>query len=63
MSFPWVLIGLSLLSLLLWKGRQVGTRPPGCPPGPPTLPLIGNLHQMPVKDGFLQFQKWAQEYG
>ncbi|KAK0622035.1 cytochrome P450 [Bombardia bombarda] len=32
-------------------------------PGPPTLPLIGNLHQMPEHKNHLQFQKWANEYG
>ncbi|KAJ3545430.1 hypothetical protein NM208_g2508 [Fusarium decemcellulare] len=41
----------------------IGRRPSSYPPGPPTLPLIGNLHQMPSKDGHLQFQKWAREYG
>lgn len=63
MSYTWIFACLSLLFILLWKASQVGSRPPGCPPGPPTLPLIGNLHQMPLKDGFLQFQKWAKEYG
>ncbi|RWA13097.1 hypothetical protein EKO27_g2010 [Xylaria grammica] len=40
-----------------------GRRPEGYPPGPPTLPLIGNLHLMPKQKGHLQFERWANEYG
>jgi hypothetical protein len=29
--------------------------------GPPTLPLIGNLHQVPMTDIYKQLQKWAQK--
>lgn len=32
-------------------------------PGPPTLPIIGNLHQLPKDMAFLQFAKWAKDYG
>ncbi|KAI1363146.1 cytochrome P450 [Xylaria arbuscula] len=63
-------IGLTLLLsvtfvtvLLYYRLRKIGQRPRGCPPGPPTLPLIGNLHLMPKEKGHLQFQKWAREYG
>ncbi|KAI0146818.1 cytochrome P450 [Xylariaceae sp. FL1272] len=51
------------LCLLLYPFRKVGQRPKGYPPGPPTLPLIGNLHLMPKEKGHLQFQKWAEQYG
>jgi len=33
------------------------------PPGPPALPIIGNLHQVPMKLPFLKFAEWAKEYG
>lgn len=52
-----------LLVLLMARLAQIGCRPSDLPPGPPTLPLLGNLHLMPTKDPHLQFQKWAQEYG
>ncbi|KAH7133926.1 cytochrome P450 [Dactylonectria macrodidyma] len=41
----------------------IGRRPKNYPPGPPTLPILGNIHLMPTRDAHLQFQKWAQEYG
>lgn len=33
------------------------------PPGPKGLPIIGNVFQMPRSMEWLQFDKWAQEYG
>lgn len=56
-------IGVGLLGVLLFLLNRVGRRPNGCPPGPPTLPLIGNLHQMPKEKAHLQFQKWSEENG
>ncbi|KAK6447166.1 hypothetical protein FP744_10003416 [Trichoderma asperellum] len=45
------------------KLNRIGRRPADFPPGPPTLPILGNIHQLPKSQGHLQFQKWAQEYG
>ncbi|KFY21112.1 hypothetical protein V491_03152 [Pseudogymnoascus sp. VKM F-3775] len=42
---------------------RIGRRPSNYPPGPPTIPVLGNLHLMPKRDAHLQFQKWAKEYG
>ncbi|KZT40804.1 cytochrome P450 [Sistotremastrum suecicum HHB10207 ss-3] len=33
------------------------------PPGPTGVPLLGNIHQMPVKDAWLQFREWSKVYG
>lgn len=54
---------LAMLAVVMYRLRNVGRRPPSYPPGPPTLPLIGNLHLMPRQKGHLQFHKWAEEYG
>ena len=59
-----IAIGIGALVLtLLWRVSSIGQRPKGYPPGPPTIPILGNLHLMPRKDGHLQFEKWAHEYG
>lgn len=70
---------IGLLVYGLFRLLSIGKRPEDYPPGPPTLPIIGNIHQvsspfschkmeltriqMPTKDAHLQFQKWAEEYG
>lgn len=51
------------LVLLVLQLRNVGRRPKGLPPGPPTLPILGNLHQLPKRGIHLTLQKWAKEYG
>jgi hypothetical protein len=40
-----LLIGLYILFKLL----RIGSRDKRLPPGPSTLPIIGNLHQIPIK--------------
>ncbi|KAH8649736.1 putative cytochrome P450 [Tricladium varicosporioides] len=59
----YTLLGLVALFAILIRLLSIGKRPKNYPPGPPTLPLIGNIHQMPLRDAHLQFEKWAREYG
>ncbi|KAI0413296.1 putative cytochrome P450 [Xylaria grammica] len=54
---------LPLLAFLVWKLMFIGRRPRDLPPGPPTLPVLGNLHLIPRRDVHLQFQRWAKEFG
>jgi cytochrome P450 len=41
----------------------VGRRELTLPPGPSTIPILGNLHQIPKKGAHFQFTTWAQKYG
>ncbi|KAK7052033.1 putative cytochrome P450 [Favolaschia claudopus] len=50
---------LGLVYIFMWLLRG-GSREPGLPPGPPTLPLLGNLHIFPKK--FAHF-KWVLKVG
>ncbi|KAJ3565002.1 hypothetical protein NPX13_g7650 [Xylaria arbuscula] len=52
-----------LCALIFAHMKGVGRRPSDYPPGPPTLPIIGNIHQLPKSQPHKQFQKWAKEYG
>lgn len=63
MPSPWVVVIIVLGFLVGYGLSKVGRRPPDFPPGPATLPIIGNLHQLPSKDAYLQFEEWAREYG
>ncbi|RLL97462.1 hypothetical protein CFD26_104445 [Aspergillus turcosus] len=55
-----VLIGAALT--ILWRFNRKGNRLP-LPPGPKPLPIIGNLHQEPSKDRWLQYHEWHKKYG
>ncbi|KAJ7472456.1 cytochrome P450 [Mycena galericulata] len=43
--------------------RKVGAREEGLPPGPPTLPILGNLHLFPTEFPYFKFTEWARKYG
>lgn len=57
-----LLIVLPLLyNVLRWL--QSTLRPSRYPPGPPTLPVLGNLHQIPRLWSHIQLDSWAKQYG
>ncbi|GAW04989.1 cytochrome partial [Lentinula edodes] len=42
---------------------MIGRREPSLPPGPPTIPLLGNLNIFPTEYAHYKFTDWAKEYG
>lgn len=57
---------LAAFALLWWvHTRRSGgtlTRLPH-PPGPPGLPLVGNLRDLPSHEAWLTYRRWGREYG
>ena len=60
-SFPVVLVGLGLATLLVIY--RASSKRSLLPPGPKPLPFIGNVHQLPKEREWLVYAKWAEEYG
>ncbi|KAK7032164.1 hypothetical protein VNI00_013338 [Paramarasmius palmivorus] len=54
---------LFLLPWILYKALKIGKRDSFLPPGPPTIPILGNLHVFPLEDAYLKFNEWARHYG
>ncbi|CAL1706613.1 unnamed protein product [Somion occarium] len=64
MNLP--LLSAVLVLCLVWvfnQLRRVGSREHGLPPGPPTIPLLGNLHIFPTSFAHEKFTEWAKTYG
>lgn len=57
----WILLGISLVLLCRVLYLRL-TRLP-LPPGPPALPILGNILSMPTTQSFKQFHAWTQQYG
>ncbi|KAJ6480488.1 cytochrome P450 [Mycena vitilis] len=63
MPTPVVLALVSLVLCAAFMVRRVGTREDGLPPGPPTLPILGNLHMFPKNNAHFTFTEWARKFG
>ncbi|KAI3598435.1 cytochrome [Moniliophthora roreri] len=55
-------IFLVFLFALVWLLR-FGKRESYLPPGPPTLPLLGNIHVLPTRYPHDKFTEWSRQYG
>ncbi|KAJ7898660.1 cytochrome P450 [Mycena olivaceomarginata] len=53
----------SLVALCVVIVLKVGSREKGLPPGPPTVPILGNAHIFPTKFPHYRFTEWARKYG
>ncbi|KAJ6535753.1 cytochrome P450 [Mycena capillaripes] len=63
-TFMAILLPLALAALCVALVlRTLGSREKGLPPGPPTIPLLGNLHIFPTEFAHYKFTEWAREYG
>ncbi|KAI0110930.1 cytochrome P450 oxidoreductase [Nemania sp. FL0031] len=60
--FIW-LAGLALALFGFYGLLMMNRRDPRMPPGPPTMPIVGNEHLIPKSNAHFVFTKWARRYG
>jgi hypothetical protein len=56
-------IMLALLGLLIFYSLFLKKSALSLPPGPPGLPLVGNILDMPMEMEWLTFSRWGEQYG
>ncbi|KAK7032178.1 hypothetical protein VNI00_013352 [Paramarasmius palmivorus] len=65
----WIGPKLSVVALILlatWlvpRILKVGRRERFLPPGPPTIPVLGNVHMLPTRSPHTKFAEWGLQYG
>ncbi|KAJ7578559.1 cytochrome P450 [Mycena floridula] len=62
MALPSIIFGLLLVWLLI-RLAKVGKRAKTLPPGPPTIPLLGNALIYPKENAHHRFTEWSKTYG
>ncbi|OQU98374.1 hypothetical protein CLAIMM_04170 [Cladophialophora immunda] len=58
----YLLLSLALLAIISLRYYEY-RRDRNLPPGPPRLPLMGNLHQAPEKVPWRTYEQWTKKYG
>lgn len=59
---PWLGLGCATLALLLIRRLRAARSLP-LPPGPKSLPIIGNILDMPTEEEWKTFSAWGDTYG
>ncbi|EJD43339.1 cytochrome P450 [Auricularia subglabra TFB-10046 SS5] len=62
-SHPYYLAAGLVACYAFVRLKNMGRRAKELPPGPPTVPILGNLHVLPKEFAHVAFTKWAHEYG
>jgi cytochrome P450 len=66
MGYSALALGIFVPLFIVWAIKislPKPSRPINFPPGPPAIPFLGNLHQIPLTKPFVQFAEWGRQYG
>ncbi|KAK1993435.1 cytochrome P450 [Colletotrichum falcatum] len=58
-SIIWIIPAI----ILVYKVLTFGSREKHLPPGPPTVPILGNAHLIPKSGFFSKLKEWSDQYG